>query len=237
MESLQEDRPAADIRADTPRDDPHVGVFLRWLDRSGDHPAAEVASWIAGYLGAASSPRRVLDVGGGLGTYGRAMGAALQPASVRIIERPEVMTGAASIPTTDPPGVHVSWRATDFITDDTIFEDEADVILLANVAHLYAPGVMESLVQRAAAALAPGGALLVCDLRWGWETPMNLAARYFALNLVLCTEAGRIHEANAMADWLSRAGLELKIRDLETDPALTCIAGWRHTAGAASGDS
>jgi hypothetical protein len=101
-------------------------------------------------------------------------------------ERARLVT--ADLLACDPPGGH-------------------DAALLCNVLHLYDEPSCARLVQRAARAVAPGGQVILKDLRIDEDRAGPPTALYFALNMALYTDGGNVHPTTRLCAWLSQAGL------------------------------
>jgi SAM-dependent methyltransferase len=90
-----------------------------------------------------------------------------------------------------------------------------DLIILANVVRLEPPERARQLIRRAAAALRPGGRMLIVDaLACGFPLA-ELRREAYALYLALRTEQGRVHRPADIMEWMAEAGLcELQALDL-----------------------
>ena len=142
--------------------------------------------------------RTLLDVGGGPGAYAR--GLAERGLQVTLFDRPEVIALVSeAYGLADAPGI--SLAGGDFL--ESLPEGPYDVVLLANVTHIYGPAENEGLVRRAASRLAPGGTLAVLDFVRG-ESEF---APLFALTMLLSTEAGGTWSRADYATWMEAAGL------------------------------
>jgi len=141
---------------------------------------------------------RLVDLGGGLGAYAAAFVARRPGASARVLDTPEVV--ALAVQRGAPVGV--CFAAAD------LFEasGEADVVLLANVLHLYGPEQAAQLVAQAATLLVDGGVLVVEDLALdGAGGPAHAA--WFNVNMAVFTEGGRVYQSDEVRAWLRAAGL------------------------------
>lgn len=146
----------------------------------------------------APDARTALDVGGGPGAYAR--GLAERGFHVTLFDRPEVIELAADAwGLAGAPGI--SLAAGDFL--EALPGGPFDVVLLANVTHIYGPPQNAALLRRAAAALAPGGLLAVLDFVRG----ESAFAPLFALTMLLSTEAGGTWTRAEYARWMEAAGL------------------------------
>lgn len=146
----------------------------------------------------APGARTLLDVGGGPGSYARAF--AERGLRVTLFDRPEVIEHVAgTYGLAGEDGIELAGG--DF--RDTLPDGPFDVVLLANVTHIYGPSTNAELLRRAAARLAPGGRLAVLDFVRG----VSEFAPLFALTMLLSTEAGGTWTLRDYAAWMEEAGL------------------------------
>jgi predicted O-methyltransferase YrrM len=81
-----------------------------------------------------------------------------------------------------------------------------DVILLSAICHMFSPEENRGLFQRAGAALARGGKLVVQDFILEPDKTAPRFAALFALNMLVGTRAGSSYSEPEYADWLGQAG-------------------------------
>ncbi|WP_438008278.1 class I SAM-dependent methyltransferase [Sorangium sp. So ce321] len=165
---------------------------------------APVARALAAKLPAA--PPRVLDVGCGAGVWGLSIAERFPGAHVTGLDFPAVLEAftarAASLNLTDrvatlPGDMHaVPLPACGF-----------DLVVIGNVLRLEQPERARALLARLAAAVAPGGALLVVDALAAGTPERERARALYALGLALRTESARVHSPAAITAWLEEAGL------------------------------
>lgn len=200
--------PAAPIRAGWGR----LAAVLRSGEPATDElDDAELARRYQAHLLATGAPaaeeiarehlvpaKHLLDAGGGSGAYARAF---LQAGAgaVTLIDRPEIIPIARE--TLRPWAERVALLAGDLLQLE--LAARFDRVLLSNVLHLHDAEGCAQLLARCAAALAPGGTLVVKDLR-----PDTEVGRLFALNMALYTQGGSVWSADRIATWLRAAGLE-----------------------------
>jgi precorrin-6B methylase 2 len=161
---------------------------------------------------------RLLDIGGGLGAYSIAHLDRHPQNSATLADLPEVVglfkqTTAATIPHLVPKSIDA--RALSL-------EAEYDIVLLANLLHLFGPNDCQKIVQRAAHAAKPGGTVVIKDVLISQQRTGPLVGLYFALNMALYSESGDVHPIPTLTGWMLDAGL--------TDVRTVGIAGLKNSA-------
>ena len=146
---------------------------------------------------------RLLDLGGGSGGYTRALLDSRPSTTATLVDRPPVITlaRAALADLAD----RVELLAADLF--DPPPAGSWDTALLANVLHLHPPEACQTLVCQAAAALSPGGMLVVKDVALASDRSGPALGVWFALNMALYTEAGDVHPTECIEAWLEACGL------------------------------
>src|SRR5204862_5594110 len=85
--------------------------------------------------------------------------------------------------------------------------DGYSVALLANVLHLHAPAACAELCATAAGAVAPGGMVVIKDLRVDDDRRGPYEGLAFALNMAIYTGGGDVYTPSQLRAWLAAAGL------------------------------
>jgi SAM-dependent methyltransferase len=165
-----------------------------------------MASQIAGRVAAVvdlSGVRRMLDVGGGTGTYARAFCQARPGLEAVVLDIEEV----AEIGRQQIAGTPLEGRI-DFVGGDyheTDYGTGFDLVLLANVLHQELADKAAGLVSRAAAALAPGGRVAVVDFAIDDEHRDRRVGALFAINM---RSFGDTYDEPTLRGWIEDAGLK-----------------------------
>ena len=142
---------------------------------------------------------RLLDVGGGPGTFSREF--VKRGWRAVLIDRPEVVEHVATAYGLEElEGLELV--GADFHA--SLPEGPFEAILLANITHIFDAETNLELLGRCAERLAPGGGLAVMDFVRG-RTPF---AALFAVTMLLNTEAGGTYALPEYRRWLEDAGLE-----------------------------
>jgi 2-polyprenyl-3-methyl-5-hydroxy-6-metoxy-1,4-benzoquinol methylase len=173
--------------------------------------------------GAAPGARTLLDVGGGPGVYARAL--AHRGFEVTLLDRPEVIEFVSeAYGLISAENIHL--EPADFLR--ALPELQYDVVLLANVTHIYGPTTNRDLLRRVAGRLNPGGCVAIIDFVRG-ESEF---APLFALTMLLSTDDGGTWSLSEYTDWLHGSGLE-RVRCASIGPDLQMITAVNPSEGRA----
>jgi SAM-dependent methyltransferase len=149
--------------------------------------------------------RRLLDLGGGPGTY----------AIHFCLANPGLTAVVADLPTSRPfaeqtvARFHLSDRI-GFIPCDYHQDDipgSYDVVWLSHVLHGDGPEDCQGIIHKAVGALTPGGMMLIHDFILNDASDGPLFPALFSLNMLVNTEKGRSYTESQIRDLMTRAGL------------------------------
>lgn len=148
--------------------------------------------------------RQLLDAGGGSGLYSIAWLQKHPSLWAVVWDRPEVLKVAHELAEAHGVADRVLCVPGDVFRDPV--PDGCDAVLLSNVLHDWDVPECRALVGRCAAALRPGGRLLVHDvfLNDAHDGPLPVALYSAAL---FCLTEGRAYSAAEYRAWLTEAGL------------------------------
>jgi SAM-dependent methyltransferase len=195
------------------------------------HLASAGAAAAAELVAQVLDGRSLLDLGAGAGAYSRAFVAGREDRRATLVDTPEILALAA-----DWLGPLAS-RAR-FVAGDAATVDAGagyDAVLLANLLHLHGPTVCAKLVAAAAGAVAPGGVVVIKDLRVDDDRAGPIEGLLFALNMALYTDAGDVYSTGQLRAWLVEAGLvEVTENRLAAAPDAIVVTARRRSASAAS---
>jgi demethylspheroidene O-methyltransferase len=147
--------------------------------------------------------RRVLDVGGGDGTFLRALAQRAPQLQLGLFDLPGVAEQAEERFAAAGLGGRVTIAAGDFDRDP--LPPGADLITLVRVLHDHDDERVDRLLAAAYAALPSGGALLVAEPMAGTRGAERMGDAYFGLYL-WAMGSGRPRTAADLAERLERAG-------------------------------
>jgi SAM-dependent methyltransferase len=149
--------------------------------------------------------RRLLDLGGGPGTY----------AIHFCRHNPGLKATVFDLPTSRPfaertigrfeLGDRVDFHAGDYLSD--ALPGRFDVAWLSHILHGEGPETARRILAKAAAALEPGGLLIVHDFILDDSLDRPLFPALFSLNMLLGTESGQAYGEGQLREMLEAAGL------------------------------
>ena len=152
-----------------------------------------------------SGRARLLDVGGGPGTYAIQFCLKNPGLSAVVLDlpgtRPFMERTAARFGVSD----RVTFAEGDFTAGE--FPGGFDAAWLSQILHQEGPDTCRALVARAARALAPGGVLLVHEFLLEDTMDRPLPPALFALNMLVGTDEGRAYSEGEVASMMAGAGL------------------------------
>jgi SAM-dependent methyltransferase len=151
-----------------------------------------------------SGRRRLLDLGGGPGTY--AIQFCLANPGLDAVIFDLATTRPFAEETVERFGLRgrVAFQAGDFIEDRP--EGRFDVAWLSQVLHGEGPENCGRMLENAASALDPGGLLLVHEFVLDDARDAPLHAALFSLNMLVGTEEGRAYAEGEIRAMMERAG-------------------------------
>jgi 2-polyprenyl-3-methyl-5-hydroxy-6-metoxy-1,4-benzoquinol methylase len=165
---------------------------------------------------------RVLDVGGGSGAYAMAFVRAKQGITATVFDLPNV------IPLTkayiEKEGL--SERVRTVIGDYTKHQlgSGYDLVFLSAIVHSNDGEENLALIKKCASALNPHGQVVVQDFIMNEDRTGPTHGAFFALNMLVGTEAGDTYTESEVRSWMEQAGFS-RIRRNDTQLGTTQIVG------------
>jgi SAM-dependent methyltransferase len=196
-------------RPDPDRDPEALRRFMAAMDNK---PAEQVERVVEASLRRVPHARSMLDLGGGPGTFARAFAA--RGLQATLFDRPEVVEHVRTAFQLDRHA-GLSVQPGDFLT--TLPDQRFDLILLANITHIYDARTNAELIRRVASHLEPDGVVAILDFLRGHGEFASL----FAVTMLLNTESGGTYGAPEYRDWLEDAGCrEVEVTAIDPDRSL-----------------
>ena len=168
--------------------------------------------------------RKLLDVGGGPGTYSVLMAQANPELHCTVIDLPGVVAVADELiaqqqmhnrVTTIPGSYH-----------DVDFPSEQDAVVFFGVLHQEAPEDIIKLFKKAYIALKPGGKIYVLDMMTDATHTAPKFSALFAVNMALTTNHGWVFSDAELKDWLTQA----EFKNFNCRPAPPPMPHWLASA-------
>jgi predicted O-methyltransferase YrrM len=158
--------------------------------------------------------RRLLDVGGGPGTYSVSLIRETAGLSSTILDVPGVLEVTRDLIAESGVAERIELKAGDYLISE--FGSGYDVALLSGMMHRETPANCQRLLGKTIQALEPGGLVIVSDVFFDDAQKRSPPfAVYFALNMMLTSDEGSAHAKTEMAEWMRAAGfIDVQVRDL-----------------------
>ena len=149
--------------------------------------------------------RRLLDIGGGPGTYALEWARLYPRLQATVLDLEPVVAVAQEYIRRYGLEDRVDTLGADLTR--TELPEGYDLALIANVLHMYPAQTARELVHRAVRTLEPGGRLIIHGFGTDDEGTTPLADALFSLQIGFLTEGGRAHPFPEMETWMREAGL------------------------------
>jgi predicted O-methyltransferase YrrM len=195
-----------------------VEPFIAAMDHNARGRARAVAQAVE-----VTGARQMLDLGGGSGAYSIAFAKAAPGLHSEIVDAPEVLALANDYVRKAGLADRISTRAGDMLSVP-LEAGKYDLVLLAAICHMFSPEENKQLIERAYAALAPKGRLVISDFVLEADKTAPRFAALFALNMLVGTRAGSSYSEPEYAAWLKEAGFAESKRVRMPGPANLMIA-------------
>ncbi|MFQ5806075.1 MAG: methyltransferase [Phycisphaerae bacterium] len=160
------------------------------------------------------SPKSLLDVGGGPGTYSAAFLKAVPDLNATLFDQPDVIEIARERLNRAGLLDRVTLVAGDFYEDE--LPDGHDLALVSAIIHQNSPAQNLDLYRKVFRALLPGGRIVVRDHVLQPDRTRPRRGAVFAINMLVSTEGGNCYTFEEIHSGLTEAGFE-RIRLIQGD--------------------
>ncbi len=147
---------------------------------------------------------KLLDIGGGPGTYSVLLAKANPGVKCVVLDLPEIVNIADELIRGQGMQERVTTLAGDY--HEAKFPGGNDAVILFGVLHQESPESIKDLLARVYDALVPGGRVYVLDMMTDDTRTRPAFSAMFAVNMALTTENGWVFSDRDMNGWLSEAG-------------------------------
>ncbi len=152
-----------------------------------------------------SQRRRLLDLGGGPGTYAIHFCQANPGLTATVFDLPATEPFARKTVQRFGLGPRIEFQPGDYLADPV--QGTYDVAWLSQILHSMGPEQCRSVIQKAVSALEPGGLVLIHEFLLNDTHDGPLFPSLFALNMLVNTEEGRSYSEGEVRDMLGKAGV------------------------------
>ncbi len=169
-----------------------------------------------------SGVKRLLDVGGGSGVYAMAMSRANPGLQADVFELPQVVPLVERYTAAAGMQDRVRGVAGDFLNDP--LGEGYDFVFVSAIVHMLSPAQNAELLGRVWEALRPGGRTAVQDFIMNPDRTSPARGAFFALNMLVSTQAGDVYTEDEVRGWLEQCGFQA-LQRVDTGPATASIVG------------
>ena len=171
--------------------------------------------------------KRLLDVGGGPGTYSIALVQQTPGLHSTILDLPGVLEITREIVQQNGCENRISLQPGNYLTSS--FGAGFDAVLLSGMMHRETADTCRMLLRKSFDAMEPGGMVVVSDVFFADDRKATPPfAIYFALNMMLTSREGSAHAKTEMARWLGETGFEqVEVRDLPPPNPHSLVIGFK----------
>lgn len=170
---------------------------------------------------------RMLDIGGGPGTYSALFAEQHPQLHSTIIDLPGVAEFGAEIVASMGFADRIDIQPGSYREID--WPGDRDVVLISGVFHRESEQTCHELIQRSRAALVDGGLLIVSDVFTDADNAGPTLATLFGINMMLTAPDGGIHADASVATWMREAGFDaLEVQPFPPPMPHRVITGIRH---------
>jgi SAM-dependent methyltransferase len=148
--------------------------------------------------------RRLLDVGGGVGSYALGLARAYPELQATILELPEVVPWTRDFVAAAGLGARIDVAVGDFLTAE--FPRGYDTVLLANIFHDQPTAVNQGLLAKAYRALPAGGRVVVYEFLLAEDRVSPPTSALFAVMMLVENQGGNVYTGGELRSWLAGAG-------------------------------
>lgn len=160
-----------------------------------------------------SGCKKLLDVGGGPGTYSVLIAQKFPEIECTVLDLPDVVNVAAELIHQQGVEDRVKTVAGDY--RKTPFTDGNDAVNFFGMLHQESPESIRMLLKKAYDALNPDGVVNIMDMMTDHSHTKPVFSALFAVNMALTTDNGWVFSDTELTEWLLEAGFsEITIKPL-----------------------
>ncbi len=192
--------------------------FIRGMEENARERAGHVAGRIP-----LSTGERVLDLGGGPGTYAVEWAMRYPDAEITVFDTPETLAVTRKILREKRASNLVRLLEGDFQKDS--IGGPYDFVWISHILHAYSEKECLLLLKKARRALAPGGRVAVQEFLLKESKTAPPGPAFFSVHMLAVTEGGRAYTAGEISSLLSSAGFRQTTADKPDLRGVGIVAG------------
>jgi ubiquinone/menaquinone biosynthesis C-methylase UbiE len=146
--------------------------------------------------------RRVLDLGGGPGTYSMAF--AKKGMDVTLFDYPDTLKISRKLIKEAGLGRNIRLLPGDFTEND--WGRNNDMVFISQIFHAYGPEACIAMLEKCYDSLTPGGRVVVQEFHLDGSRTSPTQGALFAINMLVNTPAGRTYTAKEISSWMKKTG-------------------------------
>ncbi len=163
------------------------------------------------------SGSKVLDVGGGPGTFSLKLAERDPSLLITVLDLPPVVKAAAEIHAGNPALKCITFQGGDYHSCD--YPQEQDTVLYCGALHQEPDNGLDALLEKMKAALKPGGQLVVVDLMLDPDRTTPVYSSLFDINMMLMRPSSKVHTSHELMNRLKSCGFKnLTVSDIPHTP-------------------
>ncbi|MFC2029337.1 methyltransferase [Chloroflexota bacterium] len=173
-----------------------------------------------------SGCRRLLDVGGGVGSFAIALAQQYPDLEVTILDLPEVVPWARDFVAKAGMGDRIAVEPVDFLVDP--LPAGYDTVLLANIFHDHPSTVNQGLLAKAHDALEPGGRVVVYEFLLEPDRLTPAISAVFAVMMLVENQGGNVYTGQEIIAWMAGAGYgNIGVKRLSDPSPMGLVVGYK----------
>ena len=201
-EVIRTGKPIVDPKARASQSDQDLRAFILGMENISKVSAVELADAID-----LDGVKKILDLGGGPGTYLQTLLTRLPEAAGVLLDFPRVVEIAKEQSIKKRLQDRISYIPGDMLEDD--YGKEYDLIIVSNIIHSHSESAVKQIFQKCADAVSSGGRVIVKDFYLDASGINPPGAALFTLNMMIGTAEGRSYKWNEITSWLANSGFSI----------------------------
>ena len=171
-----------------------------------------------------SRAKRMLDVGGGSGTFAMEFVKQNSQMTATVFDLPDIIPITKKYVEQENLTHKVNFLSGDYLEDD--FGKGYDLIFLSAIVHINSYDENTQLIEKCYNALNSGGQIIIKDWVMNDDRTEPAGGAFFALNMLVGTRSGDTYTEKEMREWLATSGIQ-KIERKNTSYGFSLIIGYK----------